>query len=129
MIEQKISAALATRLSTLGLPTQYENSQYSPVAGVTYLKEDLLPADNTSITLNQSTMHSGIYQVSVYAPKDANKGGGYAIAKQVLEKFERGLRLTYDGLTVTIMSASQSPAFISSDRWVVPVSIIYRAFE
>lgn len=129
MIEQKISAALATRLATLNLPTQYENSQFNPVAGITYLKEDLLPANNTSTTLNQSTMHSGIYQVSVYAPKDANKGKGYATAKQVLDLFTRGLRLTYQDLSITIMSASQTPAFISGDRWVVPISIFYRAFD
>lgn len=129
MIEQKISAALATQLNTLGLPTQFENSQFSPVSGITYLKEDLLPANNTSITLNQSVMHSGIYQVSVYAPKDANKGSGYSVSQQVLNAFQRGLRLTYQGVTVTIVSASQTPAFISGDRWVIPISIFYKAFD
>jgi hypothetical protein len=36
MINTKISAALATQLNTLNLPTHWENSKFTPTAGQIY---------------------------------------------------------------------------------------------
>jgi hypothetical protein len=130
MSNSKIAAALATKLNTLNLPTHWENSSFTPVAGQIYVSESLL--QGTTIPIGIATGSSdelgGIYQVLVYAPMDAGKGAGRAVADTVTAAFQRGTRLTYQSVTVTIQSVSQSAAFISGDRFVIPVSIAYRAF-
>ena len=65
----------------------------------------------------------------VYAPMDAGKGAGRTVADTVSAAFQRGDRFTYSSVTVTIQSVSQSAAFISGDRFVIPVSIAYRSFS
>lgn len=130
MINLKISAALGTQLETLGYPTHYENSKFSPPAGVIYLSESLLTGDTIPVGVSSaaSDEFGGVYQVLVYAPLDNNKGPARAAADAVSAGFQRGDRLTYDGLTVTIQRTTQNPPFVSGDRFVIPVSITYRAF-
>jgi hypothetical protein len=130
MSNQAIAAALATQLDTLNLPTQWENAPFTPTAGVTYLAEALLPGPTLSVGVagTSSDEFGGIYQVLVYAPLGGTKGDGLAVAKDVADAFPKALKLTYDGLTVIILRTSQATAFTSGDRWVIPVSVTYRAF-
>lgn len=125
-----IGAALSTQLATLNLPTAWENSRFKPTAGQVYLAESLI-AGNTipvGIAAQASDEYGGIYQVLVYAPADAGKGIARSTADAVAAAFVRGDRLVYDGVTVTIQSTSQAAGFMSGDRFVVPVSVAYRAF-
>lgn len=126
----KIGAALSTQLATLNIPTAWENSRFKPTAGQVYLAESLI-AGNTipvGIAAQASDEFGGVYQVLVYSPADAGKGIGRITADTVAGAFVRGARLVYDDVTVTILSTSQAAAFMSGDRWVVPVSVTYRAF-
>lgn len=126
----KIGAALSTKLATLSLPTAWENSRFTPTAGQVYLAESLI-AGNTiavGIAAQSSDEYGGIYQVLVYAPADAGKGIARSTADTVAAAFVRGDRLVYQGVTVTIQSTSQGAGFMSGDRFVVPVSVSYRAF-
>ena len=126
----KIGAALSTQLATLNLPTAWENSRFNPTAGQVYLAESLIAGDTIAVGFaNQaSDEYGGIYQVLVYAPADAGKGIARSTADTVAAAFVRGDRLVYDGVTVTIQSTSQAAGFMSGDRFVVPVSVAYRAF-
>jgi hypothetical protein len=130
MSHSKIGAALSSKLATLNLPTAWENSRFKPTAGQVYLAESLIAGNTVAVGVaaQASDEFGGIYQVLVYSPADAGKGIGRATADTVAGAFVRGARLAYDGLTVTILSTSQAPAFMSGDRWVVPVSVTYRAF-
>ena len=130
MSSQAIAAALATQLNTVDLPTQWENAPFTPTAGEVYLAEALIPATTLSVGVSDTSANNygGIYQVSVYTPLGTTKGAGLAAVQSVLDAFTKGLRLTYDGVTVTILNASQAPALIIGDRWVIPISIEYRAF-
>lgn len=127
MSESTVAAALAARLATLGIPTQYENAAFVPIAGQTYLAESFLPAERQAVGLSQTDAIVGVYQVSVMAPKDGTKGPGYTTAKLVSALFPRGLRIVRDGVTVTVMQSSQAPAISMADRWMVPVSVEFRA--
>ena len=126
----KIGAALSTQLATLKLPTAWENVPFKPTSGQAYLAESLIAGNTIPVGFaNQaSDEFGGIYQVLVYSPSDVGKGVGRATADTVAAAFVRGQRITYGGVTVTILSTSQSAAFMSGERWVVPVSITYRAF-
>jgi hypothetical protein len=130
MINSKISAALATQLDTLDLPTHWENAKFTPTNGQIYLSESLLSGDTTPVGIASaaSDEFSGVYQVLVYAPADANKGPARSTADDVAAAFQRGDRLVYDGVTVTIQRTTQNPSFMSGDRFVIPVSVTYRAF-
>lgn len=130
MINTKISAALASQLDTLDYPTHWENSKFKPLPGVIYLSESLLTGDTVPVGVSSaaSDEFGGVYQVLVYAPMDANKGPARAAADEVAAAFQRGDRLTYDGVTVTIQRTTQNPPFVSGDRWVIPISVTYRAF-
>ena len=126
----KIGAALSTQLATLNLPTAWENSRFKPTVGQVYLAESLIAGSTIAVGFaNQaSDEYGGIYQVLVYAPADAGKGIARSTADTVAAAFVRGDRLVYDGVIVTIQSTSQAAGFMSGDRFVVPVSVAYRAF-
>lgn len=130
MSQAIISAALSARLNTVaGYQVQWENSPFTPPSGV-YLAESFLPADTLAVGISNASSdeYSGIYQVSVMAPKGATKGPPRVAADAVLALFPRGLQLTRSGITVTILRASMGPALIDGDRYTVPLSIDYRAF-
>lgn len=129
MINTKISAALAAQLNKVNLPTHWENAKFTPVADQIYLSESLLTGETLplGVASTSSNEFGGVYQVLVYAPLDANKGPARSAADTVSSAFKRGKRLTFDGVTVTILRTSQSPAFVSGNRWVIPISVTYRA--
>lgn len=129
MSHQVINAALALHLKALGKPTAYENATFEPTAGVLYLREAMLPAPTTNIgiALGSTRDYRGIYQVTVLAPRDAYKAAGYAAADEVSAHFARGLKLTTSSTIVLVMQNTIAPAFVSGDRWAIPVSIEYRA--
>lgn len=129
MSNASIRAALATQLNTLGIPTAWENSNFKPTAGQVYLAEALLPNETLSVGVSgaSSDNFGGIYQVLVYAPAGSGKGAAVAAAEQVVGAFPKGASLTYSGITVRVLRASQNPALIDGERYVIPVSINYRA--
>lgn len=130
MSTANIRAALATRLNTLGLPTAWENSNFKPTAGQVYVAEALLPNETLSVGVSSTSADNfgGIYQVLVYAPAGATKGAAVAVAEQVVGAFPKGASLTYSGVTVRVLRVSQAPSLMSGDRYVIPVSVTYRAF-
>jgi hypothetical protein len=130
MINSQISAALATQLATLDLPTQWENAKFTPEHGITYLAESLIPGSTIAVGIASaaSDEFGGVYQVLVYAPLDYGKGHARLVADQVAGAFQRGDRLIYDGVTVTILQTTQNASFKSGERWCIPVSVTYRAF-
>jgi hypothetical protein len=130
MSNSTVAAALSARLATLSLPTQWENSSFTPSASQTYLAEAFLPATTTAVGIASTSSDelAGIYQVTVLSPRGGTKGPGRATAEQVIAAFPRGLRLTRSGITVTILRTSMGPALMQGDRWAIPVSIDYRAF-
>jgi hypothetical protein len=129
MAHDKASAACSTLLSTLGgtYPIQYENKSFNPPAGL-YLAESTIPAGNGLAALSQdgSEVMEGIFQVLCYAAKGEGKGGGIKASGTVAALFQRGLRLSLSGVTVTVRKTEQGPAFTSGDRYAWPVSVYYR---
>lgn len=130
MSNAKVAAALSARLATLGLPTQWENAQFQPSATQTYLAEAFLPAATAAVGIASTSSDElfGVYQVMVMSPRGGTKGPGMATAEQVLAAFPRGLRITRNGVTVTIQRSYLGPSLMQNDRWGIPVSIDYRAF-
>jgi hypothetical protein len=131
MSNASIRAALATQLNALGLTVAWENSNFKPTAGQVYVAEALLPNETLSIGVSSASSDDfgGTYQVLVYAPAGAGKGAGVAAAEQVVAGFPKGASLTYSGVTVRVLRTSQSAALMEGDRYVIPVSVTYRAIS
>lgn len=131
MSQNNIAAALATHLTDLSGDYQiaYENADFTPPADEVYLAESLNPTtvEAMSLSATGSQILNGFYQVLCYAPRGATKGGALAAAGAVEAAFQKGDRLTYNGTEVTILRCERNPAFMSDDRYAIPLTIYYRA--
>jgi hypothetical protein len=126
-----ISAAMATRLTTVsgGYAIQNENETFNPPAGAPFLSESMNPTGVVPVALRSGGTDAleGFYQVLCYAPAGLNKGAAFTAAVAVEARFVRGLRLTHGATTVAVLRTERSASFKSGDRFVVPISIYYRA--
>lgn len=127
----KVRAALETRLGTLtpALPTAFENAAFTPVAGTPYQRVFLLPATPDNEVLGCDYYREiGILQVSLYYPVNGGPGTAQARAQLLRTHFKRGTTMTSGGVTTTVSATPAiAPAFVDGDRYVIPVSIRYRA--
>lgn len=133
MSQNKVSAALSSQLDTLSgsYAIQFENASFAPTANAPYLAESINPTGTIPMALANagSEVVQGFYQVLCYAPAGMNKGAAFSAADAVEGAFQRGDRLTYDDQEVTILRVERSAGFRSGDRYVVPLSIYYRAAQ
>lgn len=131
MSYSNISAAMATRLNSLSgtFSIQFENANFSPPAGAVYLAESINPTGVVPVALRSGGTDSleGFFQVLCYAPAGLTKGAALAAADAVEGQFQRGLRLTHGGTTVAVLRAERNTSFLSGDRFVIPLSIYFRA--
>lgn len=128
-----IANALSLHLAALDSPTpviQFENAPpVNAPAGVFYV-EAFLPAETIPVGLadDSSDDNNGLYQVTVMAPRDQFKAAGNNAAEAVIAHFRRAV-LTNGDARVKIHRAYRSSAFLSGDRWAIPVTIGYRSFS
>ena len=131
MSHTDVSAAFATRLNALAgsYAIQFENQSFDPPANAPYLAESLSPTGVVPMAISSNGTESleGFYQVLCYAPAGLNKGRAFAAADAVEAQFPRGLRLTHSTTTLAVLRVERSGGFRSGDRFVVPISIYYRA--
>lgn len=131
--DRKIAAALALRLKSLtpAVRTQYENApKITPVPTEPYLTEHYLPARTAPVGLafDSSDNHAGVYQVTIYAPRDAYKAVGHTLIGALRTLFARGTFLSAEGLRVLVENTYAGNGQPIGDRWAIPVSVEWRAF-
>lgn len=128
--ETAIRAALTARLQTLsGLPSvAWENVAFTPVPSVTYLAPALLPGEPFQAEIGPSgqNWHLGVYQVSIFAPKNVGVGALNTLRDAIVTHFKRGTTMTSGAVTVTATKAYPSAAITEVDRVHVPITIRYR---
>lgn len=131
MTTQTIYNALRAHLNDMtGLPpVAYENQGYTPVVDTLFLRENLLPADTSPLTLRDgdSQQYGGIYQVTVFAPADKGAHTGKAMAEAVALHFKRGTVIGTAGQG-RVLSVSIGPSLNEGGWYQIPVSITYRAY-
>lgn len=127
-----IRSALTARLQTLaGLPAvAWENVAFAPVAGAMYLKPSLLPGEPTQAELgnNGLNMHTGLYQISVFAPAGAGVAAVNTLVNSICDHFKRGVELTYGGVTVRLVKAYPSPMMQETDWIHIPITVQWRSY-
>lgn len=127
-----IRSALTARLQTLsGLPSvAWENVPFTPTAGSMYLKPSLLPGEPVQAELgtNGLNMHTGLYQISVFAPAGAGVAAVNTLVNAICDHFKRGTELTYGGITVRMVKAFPSPMMQETDWIQIPITVMWRAY-
>lgn len=127
-----ITGALEARLGEWadekGIAVAWDNIQFDPPSGATYLASHDMPATPYSIDLaGRAVVYPGVYQVNIVAPSGDGKSGAKSIAAQVAELFPENLEIAGEGLSVWITSP---PAIFrgitDAVSYTVPVSINYR---
>lgn len=106
----------------------WENQRYEPVVGRPWQEATVLPAQTTQPGngVNGVRYDSGIYQVTLYYPRDEGAGGAAGRADLLRSYFKRGTSLSHNGVTVLVeRTPSISPARISASWYQLVVSIPY----
>lgn len=127
---QNISGALDGHLSSMaGLPdVAWPNSDYQPAEGTLFLSVLLASGNVENINLGYLEEHVGNYEVRVVAPAGQFKAEAEAMADTVADHFIANRELTYNGVTVKIISAQFGFGFTAGAWYQIPVAIDYKAY-
>lgn len=112
-----LDARLASGSFTGSPPIAWENKEYKPVEGQTYLRPTNLPSGASSVGLadDSSVLVSGFYQIDVFAPRGKGPGPALGLADEICQLFSR-VRLTNGNTTVALGVPAQQPA-IPGGAW------------
>ncbi|NMZ40449.1 phage tail terminator-like protein [Pseudomonas proteolytica] len=107
----------------------FENVQYDPADGETYLRAFTIPGDTASNTLGgDHRLFTGVFQVSIIAPAGTGKAKTNPISAELTDLFPLYARDTKGAVTVVTMSpVDQGPGITGDSTYTVPVSFLYRA--
>lgn len=123
--ESRLKAWAAAQ--TPAIPVAWENVAFKPPTG-RYARAHLLPNPAKHLTL-EGTGRSlqGVFQVDLCMPPDTGAGGARALADSLDAAFS--LVMEQDGLRIWLLTPmSAAPGMHKDERYVVPVSGIYKAF-
>lgn len=121
-----IRAALrANLLEVDNLPdVNWENQNFEPTDGATYLRETMLPADET-LTENNGRTAIGIYQIDVFTPIGSSIKTAEDLADSIKEQFKPAQ--TVGGVQLersVVLQGRRDGAW-----YMIPVRADYKAFS
>ena len=128
-LQSALNKHLSIATPTIGIC--YENVEYNPVVGESYLRAWLLPGETTSLTLGPGNIleYLGVYQIDILCPKDQGWAPAKVKAGKLLTHFRPGISMTYQNLTVKSWKAYCDSGSIDGDFYKVSVSVEYRAWD
>ncbi len=101
------------------------DSEVSPSAGDTYVKEHNLFGSDNPIGYGGKAMQKGIYQLSVYAPKSQNKWAMLKTVDTINAHFVRGLKPTHNSQMLVIEKATTTGNMPNDTHNVQHISIYF----
>lgn len=126
-----ISKALEVRLAALNpaLPTDWENTNYTPETGVAYQAATVLFAEPENPTFGDDFYRQrGYLQVQLRYPANTGKAAAFQRAGLLQSWFKRGLSLEADGITTIVEKTPEvTNGTNDGDRYVVNVRIRFYA--
>lgn len=129
-VRNLFQTALKTYADAKPIRVAYDNVQFVPLAGETYLVSHLLPAQTDSNTLSgDHKAFFGVYQITIVTPSGKATSASDAIAKELQERFSIYKRYTDStGFTVQVMTPLHVPeGRVKNGGWIVPCYFNYRA--
>ena len=126
-IYDDIRAALETKLNSVsGVPSiSWENLQFSPTTGQSYVKPRLLPTRREPAVrgLNPQMYYQGVFRVECYVPEGNGPAAGDDLADKIIDAFEAATDVSYGGTIVSIRYAERESAEIDGPFYMIPVNI------
>ena len=125
-IMQAMNYKLSTFASSKGMLVAYENDLFTPPSGP-YLRAFLLPSQTVAAAVGVSAYntHRGHYQIDAVYPTNEGWGSCAEMAEDVRQYFKRGTKLLSDALVIE--GAYTGPGWRSEGRYIIPVTVSYRA--
>lgn len=126
-----IRAALEGALNGVSgtIATAYENTPFVPATGTPFQQPFLLPAAPANLEIGPGYIEQGIFQVSLYWPKDAGAAAATTQAELIRAAFPFGktLNISGGGVVNIVGTPEIGPATADGDRFMVPVKIKFQA--
>lgn len=125
-----IRSALETAFAGIApaISIAYENAPFSPVVGAPYAALYLLPAQPDNIEMGPGYTERGIFQASLFYPKDKGPADALARAALIRARYPFGASFVSGGVTVNIIATPEiGPARVEEDRYFVPVRVRWSA--
>lgn len=130
---EEIQKALDVPLKTGsfgGLPVFLENSTATPDISTPFLAGTLLPVQPTQSELGPAgtDLHEGIYQISIYYPKDSGTGDINRKADEIAAVFKSGVNFEWLTSCVRINSVGRGPLRINKGWAILDLSVDWSSY-
>lgn len=126
-IYDDIRSALEVKLSAItDVPTVgWENTQFSPTTGQSYLKPRLIPTRREPAVrgTNPQMYYQGIFRVECYVPEGNGPSAGDDLADKIMEAFDATTDVSQAGTILSIRYAEREQAEIDGPFYMIPVNI------
>lgn len=132
--ESNAMAVLQTRLATITtVPVSqiaWPNTKFVPTLGTPFIIAYHLPAEPFQASLGTFGLNyiAGIFQLSVYVPKDTGRGILNPIVAEIKEKFKRGTILQNSEISVKCRKVWESTHQPSADWYAVPINVNWDSY-
>ena len=130
---EEIQKALDVSLKTSdfgGLPIALENSAFEPDISIPFLTGTILPIQPIQAELGSTGafLHEGIYQVSVYYPKDNGSAELNRKADEIAAVFKSGVTFEWEATCVRINNIGRNPLRINKGWAILDLSIDWSSY-
>lgn len=127
LYEKRLRDWASARLKPLRIA--YENVEFTPTEGETYLRAFAIPAGTDSNTLSgDHRAFTGVFQVSVVTPSGSGAGAAESIAEELAALYPVYLRLQRASFEVVTMTPVEpGPGIPDDSSYTVAASFQYRA--
>lgn len=130
---EEIQKALDVPLKTGsfgGLPVVLENSTYVPDISTPFLVGTILPIQpiQAEMGLTGAFLHEGIYQISVYYPKDGGTGDMNRKADEISAVFKSGVIFEWETTCVRINNIGRNPLRINKGWAILDLDIDWSSY-
>ena len=126
-IYDDIRAALEVKLSTVtDIPSiGWENAQFSPTTGQSYVKPRLIPTRREPAVrgTNPQMYYQGLFRIECYVPEGVGPSAGDDLADKIMEAFEATTDVSQGSTIVSIRYAEREMAEIDGPFYMIPVNI------
>lgn len=131
IIRRLFDEALLRLLPEMGLgpgDVAWPNNAFAPVAKRIYLRPALLPGEIIPASLGRDCFlkSSGIYQISICAPKGSGLGEAEACARILLDAFRPGLGMRCGNLFLRVTGIGAARMLEDDDRLALVAGIMWR---
>jgi hypothetical protein len=108
----------------------WEDMGFTPDPATPYLKPFLVPGEPFQAEQGEAgyNWHTGIYQISVYAPSGKGPAVIDTLKDALVAYFKRGTTMVHDDVSVQVTKAWPAGAMPDGGWTHIPITIRYRVF-